>query len=366
MAAPATAIWTLDPHTQAKHVILRKYVDQWLPILSHGRFPKVVFIDGFAGPGVYEDGSDGSPIIALKAFLDHASPITAQVHFHFVEEKGQRADVLAREISKLLEARGKPSNLHYTIYAGETFVEAYPKIIAAKSSSSAPMLAFIDPFGWTGAPISIVEDILGRQSSEVLMNFMFEEINRFLAQPEQADNFDALFGGPDWRRFIHTKGTERKVGIREYYAERLSTLAGARFVRFFEMRNSRDLTDYFLFFATKSQKGLLAMKRAMWRVDDSGAFIFSDATNPNQLVLLDGGPDGREIERQILRQFKGQVVKVPEIMQFVVEETAYLDTHFKSVLKAMEEATPPRLEVVDAPQRRRRGTFPDTVTIRFP
>jgi three-Cys-motif partner protein len=364
MAPPATIVWKLEPHTRAKHVILRKYLDQWLPILSHGGFPKVIFIDGFAGPGIYEDGSDGSPIIALKAFLSHPSPIRAQVHFHFVEEIDERAKVLAGELAKLLEAHGKPSNLHCFIYSGERLEEAYPKISNAIGSLRAPTLALIDPFGWTGAPMSIIKDILDRQSSEVLMNFMFEEINRFLGKAAQAKNFDALFGGENWREFIDTNGTQRKVGIREYYADRLFTVAGARFVRFFEMRNDRDQTDYFLFFATKSQKGLSAMKNAMWHADEGGTFTFSDATN-NQIILLKGA-DSRIIEREIVRRFQGEVVKVPEIKRFVVEETAFLDSHFKSVLKAMEQATPPRLEVVDPPPGRKRGTFPDPVTVRFP
>jgi three-Cys-motif partner protein len=46
-------VWPLDPHTHAKHVILRSYLGAWFPILNkyNGR---IVYIDGFAGPGEYE------------------------------------------------------------------------------------------------------------------------------------------------------------------------------------------------------------------------------------------------------------------------------------------------------------------------
>lgn len=30
---------------------------------------RVIICDGFAGPGVYKKGEDGSPVIALKAYL---------------------------------------------------------------------------------------------------------------------------------------------------------------------------------------------------------------------------------------------------------------------------------------------------------
>ena len=37
-----------------------------MPILSRGSFPEILYIDGFAGPGEYEGGEPGSPIIALE------------------------------------------------------------------------------------------------------------------------------------------------------------------------------------------------------------------------------------------------------------------------------------------------------------
>ena len=39
-----------------------------LKILSDS---KILFIDGFAGPGIYEGGEDGSPLIAIRAYQDH-------------------------------------------------------------------------------------------------------------------------------------------------------------------------------------------------------------------------------------------------------------------------------------------------------
>ena len=38
-------------------------------ILSQGRLPEILYIDGFAGPGEYEGGEAGSPIIALDTAL---------------------------------------------------------------------------------------------------------------------------------------------------------------------------------------------------------------------------------------------------------------------------------------------------------
>jgi len=59
VAVPTETIWQIEPHTTAKHQILGRYLHAWFPIL--GRFNrKLVYVDGFAGPGCYLDGEPGS------------------------------------------------------------------------------------------------------------------------------------------------------------------------------------------------------------------------------------------------------------------------------------------------------------------
>ncbi|PSN94208.1 hypothetical protein B9Q06_09975 [Candidatus Marsarchaeota G2 archaeon ECH_B_2] len=78
-----------SPHTKAKHKILKTYLAAWFPILSkwNGR---VLYIDGFAGPGEYDDGSDGSPLLALEVARTHKLKLASEVVFLFVEEDKER------------------------------------------------------------------------------------------------------------------------------------------------------------------------------------------------------------------------------------------------------------------------------------
>lgn len=195
---PKSTIWELKPHTSAKHEILRRYVQAWAPILSQGNFPHLVFVDGFAGPGRYSKGEEGSPIIAIKAVIEQPHPIKAKVDFHFIELDRPRAEHLAGEI----EALKLPANVMTTIHGERSFQEAFPEVwegYAPKPGRSRPpTFVFIDPFGFK-IPFSYVAKVLRAQSCEVLITFMFEEINRFLSQDQQPDNFDDLFGCPDWR-----------------------------------------------------------------------------------------------------------------------------------------------------------------------
>src|SRR6185437_9529423 len=105
MTAPKSTVWKIEPHTQAKHEILRRYLEAWTAILSLGRFPTIAYVDGFAGPGVYEKGEIGSPIIALNAALDqqrqHPEMAATSLIFLFIEEKKDRADRLEDSVAAL-------------------------------------------------------------------------------------------------------------------------------------------------------------------------------------------------------------------------------------------------------------------------
>jgi hypothetical protein len=142
--------------------------------------------------------------------------------------------------------------------------------------------------------------------------------------------------------------------------------AGVRFVRSFEMLNRSNRTDYFLFFGTKSVEGLKKMKEAMWKVDETGAFQFSDATDPSQSVLFDTGPNAADLRKRLLEEFRGRNVSIDVLEEFVITQTPYRETHLrKSVLLPMEKAVPPELEIVSAPASRKRSFFPPGTTLRM-
>jgi hypothetical protein len=228
-----------------------------------------------------------------------------------------------------------------------------------------PTFAFIDPFGWTGAPFSHVKLILAQRSCEVFVNFMYEEINRFIGHPDQVANFNSFFGTNLWQQCVEEANPLRRDRcLHDLYMRRLRESAGARYVRSFGMSNAKDVTDYYLFYATNELLGLKKMKEAMWKVDETGEFRFSDATDLNQLVLFEKAPNLPLLRRRLLEKFSGKEVSVGDIETFVVVETAFRETHYKGILRAIEGEG--GLKVVRAAPGRRTGTFPDpSAIVRF-
>jgi three-Cys-motif partner protein len=333
-------------------------------ILSQGRFPEILYIDGFAGPGEYAGGEAGSPIIALDTALGFRPPLTAKVHFLFVEEREDRAAHLRNQVA----LRALPANFSVIVEGGVTFETAfarrYPSFV--RNGRLVPTFPFIDPFGWTGAPFSLVKQILVQRSCEVFVNFMYEEINRFIGHPDQGANFNSFFGTDEWKRCVDaTDPQTRNRCLHDLYLRQLHTTAGAAYVRSFEMSNARDVTDYYLFYATNELLGLKKMKEAMWKADESGEFRFSDATDPKQLVLFEKAPNLPALRARVLAKFSGKEVSVSDIERFVLVETAFRGTHYKGILKALEKDAG-LLKVIKAAPGRRAGTFGDPgMVVRF-
>ena len=120
------ASWDLAAHTAAKLEILGAYLRAWFPIVGHSQsFDRIIYIDGFAGPGRYKKGEDGSPIIALKAALGAIERIPKPFEFHFVERKRRVAAALNANIEDMKQRRVWPENIQVYVHAQQSFQAAY-------------------------------------------------------------------------------------------------------------------------------------------------------------------------------------------------------------------------------------------------
>lgn len=239
-----------------------------------------------------------------------------------------------------------------------------------KQVNIAPTFAFIDPFGFSGVPFALVKRLLSKPSCEVLITFMVDSINRWIAHPDQliTNQIAELFGTPDSFDIIK-QSPDRITALCKLYQEQLRR--EAKYVRYFEMLDNNNRVIYYLYFATNNRLGYVKMKEAMWEVDLKGEFRFSDATNPYQKVLFE--PDPSNTLWPILQQhFAGQEVLTDLILRFVEEDTAFLETHMKATLKRhLDENLPFAERIAVRPKKANgkkwiKGTFPLGVFVKFP
>jgi len=105
---------------------------------------------------------------------------------------------------------------------------------------------------------------------------------------------------------------------------------------------------------TRSRRVLEEMKKAMWKVDRTGGFRFSDGENPEQASILEDHKDD-PLSLELQAALRGETVTVADVKRYVLTETpACL---FKSAFKTLE--CQKLLEVVNPKPDRRKGTFSD-------
>ena len=137
-------------------------------------------VDAFAGPGEYSKNEDGSPVVVLKAARDHVLKIKADLVCMFIESREDRYEHLLSVLDRVTPTL--PNNVSFRALHGE-FNDQLNQIFALVEEQTrrrAPTLAFVDPFGFSQTPFSTIGRLMRYPKSEVLVNFMYGHINRFL------------------------------------------------------------------------------------------------------------------------------------------------------------------------------------------
>jgi len=359
---PRSTLWAAEEHTLAKHRILRGYLDAWIPILGR-QVGRLVLVDGFAGPGRYSTGEDGSPLVMLKAFLEHElrPQIDAQLEYVLIEKDLDRFEHLGREVSALFESEphGRPLNVNVQIVRGE-FADVLPGVLTSLGGTArAAMFVFVDPFGYAENPLDVTSRILALPKCEVLVYVPLPFIARFLDDPAVAPAFTLVFGDERWREAVGS--ADRVSALRRLFASALCEHAAH--VRSFEMADSSGSHGYDLFFGSQSDIGLGRMKAAMWHADPGSGLRFRDPAVSGQQVLFAPAPDLSVLKRLLIDEFGRAPFSIAAAERFVLLETPFLhDAHLKKLTLGPAERAG-ELEVMTP--RARRCTYPPGTLMRF-
>lgn len=186
MAVPTGILWERDPHTAAKHTLLRRYMQAWFPIMAR-QFHDVgiTFFDGFAGPGEYTNAQDSSPAIAVEQAL--RSEVTrwgTQTRLVFIEDHRGRAEHLEKLLDAQFPLPSSPSDLVMRVHRGKCG-DLFEQAIAEVGGWAGPVFANLDGWG-VDTDYEIVRRIAQQQSSEVLVTFEDQFFIRFADGEQEA------------------------------------------------------------------------------------------------------------------------------------------------------------------------------------
>ncbi|MFE2961990.1 three-Cys-motif partner protein TcmP [Nocardia tengchongensis] len=252
-----------------KHAILDQYATPFASKTGKWSLDnRVAFIDGYAGPGRYEDGKEGSGAMLLRKAQEMAA-FPRRIECHFVEADPKTA----ARLRAVAAAEG--AGVEYTIDDDDISTHL-PRLL--KSAEDIPLFTYLDPCGLI-LPLDEVASIFerpggyGAPATEVLIN-LTAHLRRFAGmlysdKPVEASlkRMDAVCGGDWWRetwlKECPTNASEEEKMAAERavvagYARNLRERAGGAGTWIIDVRPRADLKPvYYLIFATRHMDGMV-------------------------------------------------------------------------------------------------------------
>lgn len=278
--------------TYLKHFFLERYLER----VAYNIFPfqnEFVYVDGFSGPWKSDDEEfeDTSFVIAineLRKIKDEFSERGKNVRIRclFIEKNPGGYSDLKQSIQSI-------SDIEIDTICG-SFEDLIPEV--SKFIGNSFSLVFIDPTGWTGFGLRKITPLL-KLKGEVIINFMFDHINRFISdpRPEIARTFDPLFGDSYWYdeySELVAHGMSKEDAVLGVYKQRVR--AAGTFPHITSTRIKKPLHEraYFhLVYATRHWKGLVEFSEVERKAADEQEIV----RNAAQLVKRENRTGMRDL-----------------------------------------------------------------------
>lgn len=358
--------------SQIKAEIVTKYFLVWSKVIiasqkRYGRENRVAYIDLFAGPGRYSDGALSTPIMILQSALQEPD-LCERLITIFNDKDATNTDSLQKAISEISGiARLKHRPAIWTDEVGDQIVQKFA------SMTLIPSFLFVDPFGYKGLSLNLVNAVLKDWGCDCVFFFNYNRISMGLNNDAVIPHMQALFG-PERaaslrERFNMTlpNAFERETFIVDEMRLALREMGG-EFVLPFRFKNPEGTrTTHHLFFVSKHFRGYEIMREIMYDHSHKelgvGKFEYNpaDARFPSLFELL---RPLEELEAMLLADYAGKTLAMKTLYETHSIGKPFVLKNYRDVLCRMEHESKVTMDRPCPP--RKKGTLAPDVRITFP
>lgn len=361
--------------SQVKTAIVTKYFWAWAQVMlatmqRQNKTGRIAYIDLFAGPGRYEDGSKSTPLLILEQAIADPKKAASLVTI-FNDKEPENTSTL----KAALEALPGYSTLKH---APQIVTNEVGEIIVKKFEETRliPTLFFVDPWGYKGLSLRLINSVLKDWGCECLFFFNYNRINMGLGNDAVKQHMEALFGSERAAelsaRLEAMSPDDRELVIVEEICEALVAMGG-KYVLPFTFRNGKGTrTSHHLIFVSKHPLGYDIMKQVMARESSNHeqgvpTFEYNRATK-NLRLLFELARPLDDLEEMLLTTFAGRSLRMIDVFNEHNYGRRYVSKNYKDVLLRMEKAGTITTDKPYAGRRKLKGeyTFADDVIVTFP
>ena len=356
-----------------KATIVSKYLWAWakvvIPWAKRGS-SKIAYIDLFAGPGRYKDGTKSTPLLVLERAVEDTDMCQMLVTI-FNDANADHSCSLEKAIHDLpgIEKLTYQPRI-YNEEVGSRIVQMF------ETMRLVPALFFVDPWGYKGLSLRLINAVLKGWGCDCIFFFNYNRINMGLGNETVREHMNALFGeqrADELRKRLQSMGPqERELAIVEEIAQALTEMGGNYVLPFCFKNEMGTRTSHHLIFVCKNIRGYQIMKEIMAKESSSTeqgvpSFEFNPATE-RQPLLFELSRPRDELEGMLLDDFAGCTMSMEEVYGQHHVGRRYIKSNYKQALMNLESQAkiltdPPADE---RPQRKGEVTFADRVMISFP
>lgn len=323
--------WPYEEQTKIKHKVLQTYFKIWVSKL--GKYSDTLFMDCHGGCGAYIDKITnelyyGSSILIDKIATDVNKNRSNKNFICVCEQNKNNLENLQKvwedqECSKLCR------------FKNEDFNNVLNEAKLKKFYSSNPSLFFIDPFGYDLKMINLSK-LLKHKGNELIINFMFDWLNRFLTRKELTAQLTEYFGSEDWSEALNLHNNEREMFLVNLYKSNLKKATGAKFVFAYRLSYpDKNQTYYYLFHATNDIQGITHMKNAFASINNGRVEYLGKRQNNISLFDLTSFKT-EDLANSLLSLFKGKKITFEQLWEQIVEDIPYLEKDLSETILKLE------------------------------
>ena len=305
----------------------------------------IVYVDAFAGEGLFDDGSAGSPVIAMRKLLTAAKKQRTKIPVQFIFAEANQD---ARQRLEAASARTK-GNVNYI--RRPIILESFEKAVNAARAATirigctpSTYFFYIDPFGVKDLRMDLLLGSPNPQHTEVLLNFntigfirdacaalksaltvpddvevLNDSLGSNLSTNERIERLTSCVGSGEWIDVIRSKqGGDADFWEVEYQIAQLfckNAASGYRYVTNMPIKDmehgpyGKGLLKYRMVHMTNNADGCVLMNDNMVKRND--------LNQTAQAGLFRVDVDGRDVEQGAIQEAMRQSVESLPIGKYV-------------------------------------------------
>lgn len=204
------------------------------------------YFDFFAGPGIYSDGSESTPIRVMNILSKLESSKIHSVLFNELDRqnfKCLKSAIESHSFYKKIPSKILLSNDNATVFTNKNW-----------ACYKYPIFSFVDPFGYKGVSSNFIHQLTEPWGSDCILFFNYNRIYNGLNNPKIQNHIDNLFGTYSKNirdEIVGATSNEKEKIVLKYFSENLNK-KGKRYllpIRFFHKDKKK--TSHFILIVSK-------------------------------------------------------------------------------------------------------------------